>query len=519
MWSLCGRFPYFVNFILSLIVLFTASLPALADYSTNHTPDCSGAYADPANLWPPNHKFNTIDVAGITDPDGDALSIEIQCIFQDEPVNDLGDGNTQWDADGIGENSASVLSERSGNLNGRVYHIDYIATDIHGAQCGGEVLVAVDHSPPTDAIDEGRLYPSVPSANVCGQHSINNPPYIVSYPILMATSCNVYQYAVVTNDPDRDALIYNLDLAPDGMTIDPVTGMLQWDEPVAGTYGITIKVSDNRGDSESQSFTIEVVEPLLEITSTPITSVIEDDSYTYDVAIQTDLETAPDFQLLISPAEMDITLQNGTISWQPDKIYSQGIVASDPYCAVALDPKESDVVFADVVAIVDESGSMSGEHRWIGEFISKLEQGLVEQNVGEGDQNRYGLVGFERYPREISVGGSKMGLAAEFVTAANQLRLYGGTEDGWRSLKHVVDTYPLREEGARNLLLITDEDRDSTMSITYASILNLLVENKILLNAVVNANFYCGDGQRALGVDYTGTGYVANGSGGYTTCN
>ena len=510
----------FYLLLICVVLLFSQfPLPVFAAYNSNQAPDCSAAFADPANLWPPNHKFEPIQVEGVSDPDGDQVTVSIQCILQDEPVNDLGDGNTQWDASGINESSAAVLSERAGLLNGRVYHIDYIATDVHGAQCGGEVLVAVDHSIPTEAIDEGRLYASVPSDNQCGQHSLNNSPYFVSIPVVSAESCNVYQYAAVANDPDRDTLTYTLLGAPEGMTLDAVTGMLEWEEPVEGIHEIIIDVSDNRGGSGRQSFNLEIMQPDLEIISSPVTSVGEDDFYTYDVSIQTDLESPPAFSLISGPAGMDMSSDNGIISWQPDKRYSQGIIASDPYCAVVQDPKEDNVAFADVVAIVDESGSMSGEHRWIGEFISKLEQGLVEQNIGEEDPNLYGLVGFERYPREITVGGAKMGLASEFVTAADQLRLYGGTEDGWRSIKHVIDTYPLRDEGARNLILITDEDRDYTMYISYDAILAQLLANNILLNAVVNARFTCGNGQSALGVDYTGTGYVADGSGGYTTCN
>jgi hypothetical protein len=41
-----------------------------------------------------------------------------------------------------------------------------------------------------------------------------------------------------------------------------------------------------------------------------------------------------------------------------------------------------------------------------------------------------------------------------------------------------------------------------------------------LLNAVVDATFRCGDGTTGsiLGIDSKGNGYVADGSGGYTTC-
>ena len=51
--------------------------------------------------------------------------------------------------------------------------------------------------------------------------------------------------------------------------------------------------------------------------------------------------------------------------------------------------------FADVVVVVDESGSVSGEHAWIGGMIPPLEANLVSRSVGAGaDANRYGLVGF-----------------------------------------------------------------------------------------------------------------------------
>ena len=53
-----------------------------------------------------------------------------------------------------------LRSERAKGGNGRVYHIDFLATDTNGATCNGVVTV---HVPPTHAgtsIDDGRLFDS-----------------------------------------------------------------------------------------------------------------------------------------------------------------------------------------------------------------------------------------------------------------------------------------------------------------------------------------------------------------------
>ncbi len=115
----------------------------------NLPPDCSAAAANPAVLWPPNHRFVDVSVAGVTDPDGDPVAITVTGITQDEPVDAGGDGNTCPDASGIGTATASVRSERDGGGDGRVYHIGFVADDSRGAQCAGTVTVCVPH-------DQGR---------------------------------------------------------------------------------------------------------------------------------------------------------------------------------------------------------------------------------------------------------------------------------------------------------------------------------------------------------------------------
>ena len=126
-----------LNFLLT-VLLFLSLIPGAAlAQELNLAPDCGNASASPSSLWPVNHKFVDIDILGVTDPDSDPFSVEVQCILQDEELNASGDGNFIYDGDGIDTPTASLRSERSGNNNGRVYHIDFIATDSSGARCGG----------------------------------------------------------------------------------------------------------------------------------------------------------------------------------------------------------------------------------------------------------------------------------------------------------------------------------------------------------------------------------------------
>jgi hypothetical protein len=113
--------------------------------SVNRPPDCSGAYAVPSTLWPPNHRMATIDVLGIVDPDGDPVFQTVADVGQDEPVDDVGDGSTCPDALGVGTDTAQVRVERSGPGDGRVYAITVLAEDGRDGACTAVVTVCVPH--------------------------------------------------------------------------------------------------------------------------------------------------------------------------------------------------------------------------------------------------------------------------------------------------------------------------------------------------------------------------------------
>jgi methionine-rich copper-binding protein CopC len=132
----------------------------------NRPPDCSTAAPSVSSLWPPNHQMVPVSVLGVTDPEGDSLTLTITSIRQDEPVNSIADGNTDVDGTGVGTSTAVVRAERSGSKhnpgNGRVYHIGFSADDGNGGFCSGIVRVGVPHDQggQSQPVDNGPLYDS-----------------------------------------------------------------------------------------------------------------------------------------------------------------------------------------------------------------------------------------------------------------------------------------------------------------------------------------------------------------------
>jgi hypothetical protein len=111
----------------------------------NQPPVCSAAFASPATLWPFNGRLVPVSISGVTDPDGDPITLAATGIRQDEPLSRPG----QPDALGIGTGFLQIRSDRSGKGDGRVYHIAFEASDGNGGICTGTATVCVPH-------DQGR---------------------------------------------------------------------------------------------------------------------------------------------------------------------------------------------------------------------------------------------------------------------------------------------------------------------------------------------------------------------------
>jgi hypothetical protein len=99
-----------------------------------------------------------VSIIGVTDADKDPVKIVITSIVQNEPVTGDGSGNTGVDALGVGQPNAQVRAERSGQGNGRLYRINFDATDGKGGSCAGSVTVDVPHDNRISAPEGARYY-------------------------------------------------------------------------------------------------------------------------------------------------------------------------------------------------------------------------------------------------------------------------------------------------------------------------------------------------------------------------
>ena len=135
---------------------------AIADVivQSNLPPVCEAAVASPLKIWPPNHELISVTVEGVTDPDGDAVTLKVTSITQDEPVRGKGSGSTSPDATGLATDHPAVRSERDGSGDGRVYQLSFTAEDSRGAACSGRVEVSVLHRKGRAAVDSGQRYDS-----------------------------------------------------------------------------------------------------------------------------------------------------------------------------------------------------------------------------------------------------------------------------------------------------------------------------------------------------------------------
>jgi hypothetical protein len=133
---------------------------ALLLNSPNHPPECTAALAELAELRPPNHQLVPIAISGITDPDGDPISIRVSAVSQDEPPSTQG---TCPDAVVDQAGFASVRAEREGSGNGRVYAIAFTADDGSGGACEGVVRVCVprDRGAESGCHDDGPHFNSL----------------------------------------------------------------------------------------------------------------------------------------------------------------------------------------------------------------------------------------------------------------------------------------------------------------------------------------------------------------------
>ncbi|CAN0357784.1 unnamed protein product, partial [Ectocarpus sp. 4 AP-2014] len=197
---------------------------------------------------------------------------------------------------------------------------------------------------------------------------------------------------------------------------------------------------------------------------------------------------------------------------------------------------------AEILFVVDESGSMLTEHQWLNPAIvedPELEGGdpadsviydLNDALATAGITNvRYGLLGFPAsqtddvrilpFPGEPEPSHGEFVSVDEIVDVSLGLStVSSAAEDGYLAIEAGLAGYDFRAKAPVNVILITDEDRNAdelfgdpgnTKSEDRTELLSLLAAANAKLNVVVNATHSWGSAPEESALGVLGDGYYA----------
>ena len=121
--------------------------PQVAAFCRDTTGPELSITVSPSTLWPPNHKYRTvqatISVSDDADPDP---TVTLVSVTSNEPDDGRDDGNTVNDIVIVDDDTFRLRAERSGTGTGRVYTITYRATDA----CGNSTIATATVTVPLE---------------------------------------------------------------------------------------------------------------------------------------------------------------------------------------------------------------------------------------------------------------------------------------------------------------------------------------------------------------------------------
>ena len=120
--------------------------------TTTHTvidvdpPTINDAAPSQSVLWPPNHRMVPIDIAvDVVDACDSAVQCTIDSVTSNQPINGIGDGNTEPDWASAGPLAVALRAERAGPLAERVYTLGVLCADDAGNLSAIQTAVSVPH--------------------------------------------------------------------------------------------------------------------------------------------------------------------------------------------------------------------------------------------------------------------------------------------------------------------------------------------------------------------------------------
>jgi len=180
---------------------------------------------------------------------------------------------------------------------------------------------------------------------------LNSSPVIESDPVTTAKEGAVYTYDVEATDPNEDTLTYSLTTSPTGMTINSTTGVINWTPAAAGSFDVTVEVSDG-SKSETQSFTLTVDENLLtSIEVLPPSMTLEIGKSKAITSVTAHYENGTEANIALTACTYKSNKSNATVS-------SSGVVTGISSCSattpviITVTYTEDPIIVTDTVSVV-----------------------------------------------------------------------------------------------------------------------------------------------------------------------
>ncbi|ROT98918.1 tandem-95 repeat protein [Marinobacter sp. R17] len=186
------------------------------------------------------------------------------------------------------------------------------------------------HVTDPDGLSDAQIY----ALNV---EDVNAAPSIDSEPQTVLEGGQSFDYQVEVSDTDvGDAHTFTLVSGPEGLYLDERTGRFT-SAPGAlapGEYDVTVLVTDLRGGTSEQTFTLVIHENLPpQIVTPPVVAGSEVSGYQYDVdAIDPNEGDVLAYGLEHAPEGMGITGDTGLISWDADSRWVDNRTNENLFC-------------------------------------------------------------------------------------------------------------------------------------------------------------------------------------------
>jgi len=274
-------------------------------------------------VYTPNANFNGVDSFNFTVNDGvDVSTATINLIVQS--VNDAPELISSAITSGV-ENTAYVYDVNATDADGD--DINYALTTAPAGMSIDSASGLINWLPGYDAAGTHTVQISIDDGQgsaISYSYSLtitnaNREPVVNSIELMSGAENTAYAYDVNATDADGDSLTYTLTTGPIGMTIDPVSGLINWlpGFDVAGSHAISVTVSDDQGASAVHSYVLTI----LNINRAPVFNTTQLPSATQGLAYSASIDANdPDgdtltYTLLNQPATMTINTSNGDIDW------------------------------------------------------------------------------------------------------------------------------------------------------------------------------------------------------------